>query len=388
MKQNVQSAFLSVAAIGIAVGLFMPASTNAASITDIAGSNDSFETLNTALQVTGLDSALDGNGPFTVFAPTDEAFAELPAELLETLLHNPDVLSDILLYHVVSGSVDSTAVVDLTSADTLQGDSVDISVNDSTVMIDQATITAVDISADNGIIHVIDSVILPDGLELPPTTVGDRKITHRKARQIALRWNEVSGADQYKVRVLNSNNTLVFNRVVQKPQVRIKGLKPGKTYTIRVRAENEAGMSKYLSRKITTREGMSIVQKAERLGFDTLYAALEATGLDETLNGNGPFTVFAPTEEAFAALPEGTLEALLADPDALADILLHHVIVGERLLATDFRSVGTYESAEGSHLRAGDGVENRFTVENAEIEIENVKTRNGIIHAIDTVLIP
>ena len=122
-----------------------------------------FETLATALQAAGLVDVLKGDGPFTVFAPTDEAFAKLPAGTLESLLRpeNRDQLVAILTYHVVPGRVTSDQVVTLQSAETVQGAPLQISTQNGNVRVSGATVTAVDIAASNGVIHVIDTVLLP-----------------------------------------------------------------------------------------------------------------------------------------------------------------------------------------------------------------------------------
>jgi len=120
-----------------------------------------FGTLLTAIETAGLTGALSGEGPFTVFAPTDEAFAAIPAEDLEAILADTDLLTSILTYHVVSGKVMAADVVNLTSATTLQGSDVSISVNGGTVSVDDATVVATDIETSNGVIHVIDAVITP-----------------------------------------------------------------------------------------------------------------------------------------------------------------------------------------------------------------------------------
>ena len=143
------------------------------SIFDIAAAGADFTTLSAAVIAAGLDGTLDDDdaGPFTVFAPTDAAFDALPAGLLGKLLDDTDLLASILTYHVVEGAVDSAAVVDLTEATTLQGETIDISVDGSTVSINGATVTIVDIEATNGIIHVIDSVIVPPSIVLPKDLV-------------------------------------------------------------------------------------------------------------------------------------------------------------------------------------------------------------------------
>ena len=201
----------------------VPTEETSNTIVDIAIGNPDFSTLVAALSAAGLVDALSGEGPFTVFAPTNEAFAALPEGTLETLLlpENKQQLTDILLYHVVSGSVLAADVVTLSEAETLLGKNVNITVDMDKVMVNEANVVATDIIADNGVIHVIDSVILPpaDMTDIVDTAVADGR-------------------------------------------------------------------------------------------FTTLAAALGAADLVETLKGEGPFTVFAPTDDAFAALPAGTVDSI------------------------------------------------------------------------------
>ena len=136
----------------------------AGTLVEVAAGNADFETLVAAIKAAGLVETLSGEGPFTVFAPTDEAFARLPAGTLESLLkpENKDQLVAILTYHVVAGQVKAADVVKLDTATTVNGQAADIRVDGGTVMVDNATVTATDITASNGVIHVIDTVILPD----------------------------------------------------------------------------------------------------------------------------------------------------------------------------------------------------------------------------------
>jgi uncharacterized surface protein with fasciclin (FAS1) repeats len=129
-------------------------------IVDTAISAGSFDTLVTAIKAAGLVETLKGKGPFTVFAPTDAAFAKLPKEKLNALLADKKALTKVLTYHVVSGQVKAEDVVKLSSASTVEGQSVNITVGDS-VMVNNAKVTKTDIMTSNGVIHVIDSVILP-----------------------------------------------------------------------------------------------------------------------------------------------------------------------------------------------------------------------------------
>ncbi len=135
-------------------------------IVDVAAADGRFTTLVTAVQAAGLEDALRGEGPLTVFAPTDDAFARLPEGTVEALLDDIPTLTDILLYHVVSGQVMAADVVELTSAETLQGDSISITVENGRVFLNKdVEVIITDVEASNGVIHVIDAVLLPPAAE-------------------------------------------------------------------------------------------------------------------------------------------------------------------------------------------------------------------------------
>ena len=279
-------------------------------IVDIAVGAGDFNTLVAAVTAAGLAETLQGEGPFTVFAPTDAAFAALPEGTVEALLEDPEgALTDILLYHVVAGKVMSSDLSDGMTAETVQGSSITVGIADGVVTIDGATVVVADIEASNGVIHVIDAVILPPAEEEA--------------------------------------------------------------------AEEEAAA-----------ELGTIVDIAVGAGdFNTLVAAVTAAGLVETLQGEGPFTVFAPTDAAFAALPEGTVEALLEDPEgALTDILLYHVVAGE-VMSGDLSDGMTAETVQGSSITVGivDGV---VTIDGATVVAADIEASNGVIHVIDAVILP
>ncbi len=154
-----------LAAVALLSATALPAAAQSAApradIVETAVAAGSFTTLAAALQAAGLVDVLKGDGPFTVFAPTDAAFAKLPAGTVEALLKDKAKLTAILTYHVVSGNVKAADVVKLSSARTVQGQDVRIAVRNGKVMINDATVTQADIAARNGTIHVIDTVILP-----------------------------------------------------------------------------------------------------------------------------------------------------------------------------------------------------------------------------------
>ena len=280
-------------------------------IVDIAAEDGRFTTLVAAVQAAGLAETLSSEGPFTVFAPTDEAFAALPEGTLDSLLQpeNKQQLTDILLYHVVPGTVmaEDAIALDGQMADTaLAGKQIAISVDMGSVYLNEnAKVIVTDIEASNGVIHVIDSVILPPS--------------------------------------------------------------------------EDAAM-----------EPMDIVDTAVADGrFTTLVAAVQAADLVDTLKGEGPYTVFAPTDDAFAALPEGTLDTLLLpeNKQQLTDILLYHVVPGQ-VMASDVVGLtsATTVLGEDATITVQDG--KVFLNDNVEVIITDIETSNGVIHVIDTVLVP
>jgi len=159
LKRGLLSLALSLSIAGAATAESMPDK----DIVDTAVSAGSFKTLVAAAQAAGLVSVLKGEGPLTVFAPTDEAFKKLPAGTVENLLkpENKDKLVSILTYHVVPGRVTADKVAGLRSAKTVNGQELKVSKKDGKVMIDNARVTSTDILASNGVIHVIDTVVLP-----------------------------------------------------------------------------------------------------------------------------------------------------------------------------------------------------------------------------------
>ena len=265
-----------------------------------------FNTLVAALDAADLVETLSGDGTFTVFAPTDDAFAALPEGMLEELLADPETLKQILLYHVVGDVVMAETVVTLDEAETLEGSMVAIDVVDGNVFLNDSQVTSTDIEASNGVVHVIDKVLVPGMQEA---------------------------------------------------------------------ASNE-----------TLEESKSIAEIAVAGGFNTLVAALSAADLVETLSGDGAFTVFAPTDDAFAALPEGMLEGLLADTESLTQILLYHV-VGDVVMADTVVTLDEAETLEGSKVEI-EVVDGKVFVNDSQVTSTDIEASNGVIHVIDKVLVP
>jgi uncharacterized surface protein with fasciclin (FAS1) repeats len=302
---------MALLAISAVPALAAPPAQADQDIVDTAVANGNFTTLVAAVQAAGLVDTLKSEGPFTVFAPTDDAFAALPEGTVEALLNDIPTLTDILLYHVVPGKVMAADVVNLSSADTALGKPVAIRVEDGNVFINDAQVVITDVEASNGVIHVIDAVLLPPADE--PAAMPE------------------TGA------VLQAE--------------------------------------------------MDIVDTAVANGnFTTLVAAVQAAGLVDTLKSEGPFTVFAPTDDAFAALPEGTVEALLNDIPTLTDILLYHVVPG-KVMAADVVNLSSADTALGKPVAIRVEGGNVF-INDAQVVITDVETSNGVIHVIDAVLLP
>jgi uncharacterized surface protein with fasciclin (FAS1) repeats len=300
-------------------------------IVQLAQSVPDLSTLVTALTAGELTTTLSGKGPFTVFAPTNEAFAKLPAATLAHLLDPKNIreLQAVLEYHVISGAaVFAKDLKTFQMVKTVEGDEVKIVKAGSRVIVNKATVTAADNAASNGVVHIIDGVLIPPTKPTPAPTPGPPT--------------------------------------------------------------------------------MNIVQLAQSVpDLSTLVTALVAGKLTDVLSGPGPFTVFAPTNEAFAKLPSATLTRLL-DPKnikELNDVLEYHVLAG----ASPFTALAkggpsnTYKTVEGAAIdvtrfctdrkcgRSKVGINVNTTVKAYPFEAvvrSDAVASNGVVHIIDNVLIP
>ena len=266
-------------------------------VVDVIVNSEDHTLLEAAVGAADLVGALSGEGPFTVFAPTDAAITALVTALditADDLLAMED-LGDILTYHVLSGTVLSTDLAPTQTVTMLNGDDATVTSMDGTVMINDATVTVADITTDNGVVHVIDAVILPPA---ETTTVADI----------------IAGSDDHFV----------------------------------------------------------------------LAAVLDSTGLDETLAGEGPFTVFAPTDAAFDAIDPFVLLDLLTDNEALAEILTYHV-AGGTVLSTDLSDGQTITTVNGADVTVSimDGT---VMINDATVIVADLVADNGVVHVIDVVL--
>jgi len=315
-----------------------------------------------------LVATLQGDGPFTVFAPTDDAFAAagIDLEALDTD-EGKAALTDILLYHVVAGEVPSSAVTDGMVAAAVNGDDLSFTVGDS-VMVNDATVVLADVPASNGVIHVIDKVLMPPADE-PVVTEDDgdicyNTVTHTIAAGAS--FEECMAYAYFEDYEMNGQTfTGCYNTVTH-------------TFTMVSQAECEA---------YTWTPAVDIAMTAGATTIhNSLVAALAQADLVATLQGDGPFTVFAPTDDAFAAAGID-LEALDTDEGkaALTDILLYHVVAGEvpSSAVTD-GMVAAAVNGDDLSFTVGDSV----MVNDATVVLADVPASNGVIHVIDKVLMP
>ena len=269
-------------------------------VVEIAVANGNFKTLVAALKAADLVETLSGKGPFTVFAPTDAAFAKLPKETLESLLkpENKAKLAAILTYHVAGAKMPAADVVKAKSIATVNGQSLTVVVKDGKVTIDGANVVTTDIKGSNGVIHVIDAVVLP------------------------------------------------------KPNL--------------------------------------VETAANAKSFTTLLAAATAAGLADTLANGGPFTVFAPTDEAFAKLPKGTVESLLKpeNKEKLVAILKNHVVAGTVMAAQAVELTEAKTIGETKLTLSYDKKSKVLSVGDAKVVTADVVAGNGVIHVVDSVILP
>jgi transforming growth factor-beta-induced protein len=280
-------------------GVLLPPTTdiNIDSLVDVLVLDGRFTTLIAAVTAAGLADTLATGGPFTVFAPTDAAFAALPPGTVNSLLADIPALQNVLQYHVLGEPKSASKLLLKRSAETLQGADVTVSLNRTGVLINQSRVLNPNVNTPNGIIHVIDAVLLP------PSP------------------------------------------------------KPNLIATL----ENDGR-------------------------FTTLLTALEIAGLKDTVATGGTFTIFAPTDAAFAALPPGTVESLVTNVPALQNILLYHVVEGNQS-ARELLRARKIETLQGGNVRVYKS-RDRVFVNRSQVITADVTASNGTIHAINQVLLP
>ena len=426
------------------------------SIVDVATANGSFTTLIAALEATGLDTTLsDMDSKFTVFAPTDDAFALLGQDVIDALLADTDTLSDILTYHVISGEVDSSAAISSAGSlvEMVNGDSIGLSLDGDNLLVNTATVILVDVAADNGVIHVIDAVLTPPADKGTPTmnivdtavAAGDFGTLVTALQAAGLDATLADETQSFTVfaptdaafamidpETLNlliadtdALSSVLLQHVVSGEVNSVTAYTlngssattaSGAAIPVAINTELDTltfGGATVQTTDIYTTNGIihvidtvviadvelptppaSIVDVAVSNGsFTTLVAALQATGLDTVLDDQeSTFTVFAPTDAAFALLGQDTIDALLADPDTLKDILLYHVISGSEILQDAAITVAQSESnkVDMANLRqtALTLADSRLYINKSAVSLADVMADNGVIHVVNQVILP
>ena len=417
----------------VLVGGMAFAQTN--TVVDIVVNSENHNTLETAVIAAGLVETLSGDGPFTVFAPTDDAFAALPDGTLDAVLADNDMLTAILTYHVVGSTALSTDLMDGMAVTTLSGEDVTVTINMDGVFINDAQVSMADITADNGVVHVIVAVLLPapppsntvvdiivnseahTTLEtaviaagLAGTLSGDGPFTvfaptdaafanvpaetldavlADPALLTAILTYHVVGSTAMSSDLMDGMAVTTLNGADVTVTINMDGVFINDAQVTMADIVADNGVVHVIDAVLLpppppSNTVVDIIVNSEN--HNTLETAVIAAGLVETLSGDGPFTVFAPTDDAFAGLPDVTLDAVLADIDLLTAILTYHV-AGTTALSTDLMdgmAVTTLNGADVTVTINADGV----FINDAQVTVADLVADNGVVHVIDAVLLP
>lgn len=496
-------------------------------IAALAAADDNLSMLASALEAADLTTTLDGEGEFTVFAPVNPAFDALPEGALDNLLADPPALNNVLKYHVMDGTYTIEELLELGGFPTLSGIPVTITQVDGTYYINNAAVLTADIPAANGIIHMIDSVLIPPAEAAQEEVLGP-KAYFRAAHFVAdagavdlylqnedeirsvtdLNFANISefsavAPGMYILTVTAAGGTLdapliepmeielaaddlatiavygtaangtistrvidesgenlsegsarltVFHGIENAPAVNViangnllvealafpASLEasdgvfsvdvPAGTYDLQVVSTTDNQVlfdlpgtqiepdTAYLVTAIGFANASSgqvaiyptdltllnedegtVVEAAEQDGrFSTLLIALDAAGLTETLEGDGPFTIFAPTNDAFASLPQMEVDTLLENPAELGDILTYHVVEGvytaqDLIDMQDDNGMVRLTTVEGEelpiHVQTGQN-DVSLSIGNTQFVVTDIEGSNGVLHGIDGVLMP
>jgi len=303
-----------------------------------ASNNPLLSTLVTAVVEADLVDTLNSDGPFTIFAPTNDAFAAVPEDILAAVLADKDLLTSVLTYHVIGGESLSADDLAGNTFATVEGGDVALAANGEGV--NDATVLCSNVPVANGTVHIIDSVLLP---------------------QVAL--DAIAAMTEGDA--MSDGESAAFG--------------PG---CAAVPADGEGSFAGMADDPAGTAASNNPL-------LSTLVTAVVEADLVDTLNSDGPFTIFAPTNDAFGAIPEDQLAGVLADQDLLTSILTLHVVAGESLSAEDLLSAETVTTVNGGDLTITAGDDGLITVNGAAMTIcQNVPTANATVHIIDAVLLP
>ena len=354
------------------------------SIYDIVSNSVDHTTLKVAVDACSLDGTLSGAGPFTLFAPTDAAFNALPSGTVPALLNDIPTLTNILLHHAVGDSVMSGMLSNGQIVTTLAGTDLIVTIDTSGVYIDGAQVTVADVVADNGVVHVIDAVLLPptpdcNGIVggtsiLDSCGVCQQAYIYNFSTNIPTFLNDTAGV------IVGPGEALIMPDDPANPlwNASCSGCTDPAASNYDPTATIDNGTCVY------SNSVYDIVSNS--VDHTTLKAAVDACSLDGTLSGAGPFTLFAPTDAAFNALPQGTVAALLNDLPLLTNILLHHV-VGDSVMSGMLSNGQVVTTLLGTDVTVTINTSGVF-IDNAQVTVADIIADNGVVHVIDAVLLP
>lgn len=413
-------------------------------LVETAVENGNFNTLVTALEITGLDEALaDPAASLTVFAPTDAAFEALRQEIGNDAYANllaSDDLAGILLYHVAGTELTSAEVLaaDGDFVNTLSGKNVVVTLEGSTVMVNNATVTDIDLEASNGVIHELDTVIIPPSASITDIVVNgeDFSVLETAVVQAGLAGTLSDGGPftvfaptnaafeklgQETIEAVLENESLLSNileyHVIEGQVSKATAASlVGQSATMlneEAAAIDAVDSGLYIDKSkisvtnILTSNGVIHVIDSVMIpdgvgatdgdvvdilaadaNFSTLVTAVTEAGLVDTLKGEGPFTIFAPSNSAFDNLPEGTLVTLLGEIPTLSDILTYHVLPGEVDSAAAVAAAGTSVTMQNGDEAAITSESGGLYIDGAQIIMTDIPAANGVIHVIDAVMLP
>ena len=310
-----------------------------------ASNNPLLSTLVTAVTEADLVDTLNSDGPFTIFAPSNDAFAALPPEDLEAVLADKELLTSILTYHVIAGeSLDAAALGEMGSAETVNGGTLEFGADGTTV--NGVDVLCSDVTTANATVHIIGEVLMPPA-------EGDDAMTE---------------------------DTMTDGTMAEGEETAM--MEPSGPLCSAIPADGEgsfAGMT----------DDPAATAASNNPELSTLVTAVTEAGLVDTLNSDGPFTIFAPANSAFAAIPPADLDAVLADTELLTSILTLHVVAGEQLSSADLAEMDSVTTVNGQDITLEVADDGSLLVNGqATVGCADIPTANATVHIIDAVLMP
>ncbi len=350
------------------------------SVEQIVTGNPELSTLATAINAAGLKNALSSAGSLTVFAPTNAAFSKVPSDTLTAALNDPSVMRGLVLYHVVGEKATAKQIRGVRGGTTLQGSGITVSTKGNKLMINNATVTKADLVACNGIVHVIDTVLLPPAaatVKAPATA--PTTLAPAPAMSVTIPALPASGA--VSTTATSSAPTAAVDTSTTQTTTDTTTTDTSAAATTDTTVTTDTSTTT-ADTTVTTDTSATATSSAtvydvlvsdER--FSTLRELISDAGLTDSLM-TGEYTIFAPTNDAFNNLPDGVLAAVRSDPNALKQLIQYHVLA---------RRVTTGQISEGKGLTTLQGTD----IDLGSATLGTVLTSgNGLIYPIDAVLLP